>query len=69
MMSLVACPGRTWVTRMAVCTHVITGNILNKVLQSLLVPRLLALAHDTRHWRQDEWMEASAAFPVNIVLY
>jgi hypothetical protein len=52
MMSFIECLGRTWIARVAVCTHIIARNILHKVLQSLLVPRLLALAHEARHWRR-----------------
>lgn len=57
MMRQIPCLGRTWITRMAVCTYIIAWNILHKVLKGLLIPCLLALAHDARHWRVREQME------------
>jgi len=57
MMGQTPCLGRTWVTRMAVCTYIVARNILHKILKGLFIPRLLALAHDARHWRVHEQTE------------
>jgi hypothetical protein len=48
-MSFVACLVHTWITRVTVSAHIIAWYILHEVLQGLFVPRLLALAHHTRH--------------------
>ena len=40
---------RTWVTRMAVCAEIVSGNIVDQVLERLLIARLLALAHCAGH--------------------
>lgn len=41
--------GHTWVARMAISAHVVSGNILHELLESLLVARLLAPAQCSRH--------------------
>ncbi|KAI1032468.1 hypothetical protein LB505_005147 [Fusarium chuoi] len=49
MMSSVVHLEHTWITRVAVSAHIIARGVLHEILQGLFVPRLLALAHDTRH--------------------
>lgn len=40
---------RTWVTGLAISTHIVAGDIVNEVLERLLVTRLLALVERTVH--------------------
>lgn len=39
----------TWIARMTVSTQIVTWDVLDQLLQDLLIPRLLALAQDSRH--------------------
>lgn len=40
---------RTWVTGLAISTHIVAGDIVNEILERLLVTRLLALVERTVH--------------------
>lgn len=41
--------GRTWVTGLTISTQIVAGDIVDEILKSLLVARLLALVERTVH--------------------